>query len=234
MPKKADKELAKMAVMTELAKLTPHPKNYREHPESQIDHLAHSITENGFYRPIVTAKDYTILAGHGVLQAARRLEMESVPVIALDLAPDSPKALKILAGDNEMGRLAIGDDLALTELLILIKSDESDIGLLGTGFDDDTLATLSAMTMPPDDDGDYDPHAEWDGMPEFHQDDVTAYRSLLVHMKTAEDVEAFCKHNGLTITDKTKFVWWPHEEWAKVKDLRIVSDPDLQEAQADG
>lgn len=225
-----DKDMVKLADLTELAKLTPHPRNYRDHPESQIDHLTHSITENGFYRPIVTAKEYTILAGHGVAIAATRLEMEMVPVIRLDLDPLSPKALKILAGDNEMGRLAIGDDLALTNLLLEVQGADDVFGLLGTGFTDDTLATLSAMTLPPDDETDYDATSEWDGMPEFTQNDATAHRSLLVHLKTQEDVESFCKLCGFKLSDKTKFVWWPHEEWAKVADKRVVSDTKIEPA----
>ena len=46
--------------------LKPHPRNYRDHPQDQIDHLIQSIRENGFYRNVVVANDNTILAGHGV------------------------------------------------------------------------------------------------------------------------------------------------------------------------
>jgi hypothetical protein len=44
-----------------LSSLRPHPRNYREHPEDQIEHLMQSIRANGFYRNIVVARDGTII-----------------------------------------------------------------------------------------------------------------------------------------------------------------------------
>lgn len=41
--------------------LSPHPRNYRGHPEDQIEHLVQSIRENGCYRNIVVARDRSIL-----------------------------------------------------------------------------------------------------------------------------------------------------------------------------
>lgn len=120
--------------------LRPHPRNYRRHPEDQLAHIEASIRSNGFYRNIVVARDGTILAGHGVVEAARRLGIERVPVVRLDVAPDDPRALRVLAGDNEIGKLAEVDDRALTEMLREIK--ESTEGLLGTGVDAEKLLEM--------------------------------------------------------------------------------------------
>ena len=49
--------------------LKAHPKNYKKHPIKQLEHLMKSIEEHGFYRNVIIAKDSTILAGHGVVQA---------------------------------------------------------------------------------------------------------------------------------------------------------------------
>ena len=65
--------------------LRPHPRNYREHPEDQLEHIKASIVENGFYRNVVAARDGTILAGHGVVLAATAMGLRKVPVIRLDL-----------------------------------------------------------------------------------------------------------------------------------------------------
>ncbi len=100
-----------------LSSLKPHPRNYRQHPEDQLLHLMESIKQNGLYRNILVSKDLTILAGHGVSKACERLEMKEVPVIRLDVDSESPQALKILAGDNEIGHLGEIDDRALTEIL---------------------------------------------------------------------------------------------------------------------
>ena len=70
------KDYTREAVMTSVEDLTPHPQNYRDHPQDQIAHIVRSIEEHGFYRNVVVAKDNTILAGHGVVQAAQQLGMK--------------------------------------------------------------------------------------------------------------------------------------------------------------
>lgn len=75
------------------------------------------MREFEFYKPIVIARDGTILAGHGIAEAARPLGIETVPVTRLDLDPDDPKALKILVDDNKVSGLAEQDDRALSEML---------------------------------------------------------------------------------------------------------------------
>ena len=53
-----------------LAELRPHPRNDGTHPPDELAHLKASITTHGVYRNVVIAQDGTILAGHGVIQAA--------------------------------------------------------------------------------------------------------------------------------------------------------------------
>ena len=79
-----------------LDSLQDHPRNYREHPDDQLEHLIASIKEQGFYKNVAVARDGTILAGHGVVKAARKMGLEEIPVVRLDLEPDDPKALKLL------------------------------------------------------------------------------------------------------------------------------------------
>lgn len=145
----------------QLSKLKPHPRNYREHPERQIEQIAISIQEHGQYRPIVTANDHTILAGHGVALALESLGVDVADVIVLDVDPQSPKALRLIAGDNELSRLAFTDDRMLLELL-------SDAGsLAGTGFDDESLAQLLAFPSPGDADSDAESDSESGGESEY-------------------------------------------------------------------
>ena len=103
--------------LTAVAGLKPHPRNYKEHPESQLVHIMKSIEEHGFYRAVVTANDGTILAGHGVVQAAKKMGLEEVPAISLPVSPEDPRAIKVLVGDNEIGKLGLADDDVLADLL---------------------------------------------------------------------------------------------------------------------
>jgi hypothetical protein len=121
--------------------LKPHPQNYREHPDDQVDHVVESIRANGFYRNVVVAKDNTILAGHGVVKAARKAGITKVPVVRLNVRPDDPNALKVLVGDNEIARLAETNDRQLAEMLEAIKAGP---GLKSTGFVGEEVDALLA------------------------------------------------------------------------------------------
>lgn len=115
--------------MVPLRDVQPHPQNYREHPDDQLEHIVASIRAHGVYRPVVLARDNTILAGHGVVQALQQLNAETVPVIRLDIDADSDEAIRVLVGDNEVSHLGVRDDRLLTDLL-------KGVDLMGTGFDD--------------------------------------------------------------------------------------------------
>jgi ParB family chromosome partitioning protein len=94
------------AAPVDIELLKPHPRNYRHHPPDQIEHLKASLREHGVYRNVVAARDWTILAGHGLVLAAKELGWKAISTAKLDIKPDSPRALKILAGDNEIAHLA--------------------------------------------------------------------------------------------------------------------------------
>lgn len=121
-----------VAVETPVGKLKPHPRNYRHHPAEQLKHIVESIRQHGFYRNVVAAKDGTILAGHGVVLAAKQLKLATVPVVRLEVGPNDKRALRLLAGDNEIANGAENDEALLAKLLGEFSADE----LLGTGFDE--------------------------------------------------------------------------------------------------
>lgn len=149
-----------------ISDLKPHPRNYRIHPEEQVKHLASSIRQHGFYKNIVVARDLTILAGHGAVLAATEAGMTHIPVARLDLDPDSTTALKIVTGDNELGRFAEIDDRILTEILKEVSEDDP-LGLLGTGYDEMILANLLFVTRNAAEIAGFDEAAEWSGLPDY-------------------------------------------------------------------
>jgi ParB-like chromosome segregation protein Spo0J len=101
-------------VRVPIGDLKPHPRNYQKHPADQLKHIQASIAAHGYYRNIVVARDNTILAGHGVVEASRAMGKKRVPVVRLDVAPDDPRALKVLTSDNEISNLAEVDDRGCT------------------------------------------------------------------------------------------------------------------------
>ena len=200
-------------VSVAIGDLKEHPRNYREHPEDQLAHIKQSIEEHGFYRNVVVAKDNTILAGHGVVLAARQLGKERIPVIRLDIAPDDPRALKVLTSDNEIARLAEVDDRALTELLKGLLETEDEEGLLGTGFDPQQLAALTMVTRPQSEIRDKNDAAEWIGMPEYGEAEEPL--KLVVSFQSEEDRARFVELAELKLKKKTSqtwSAWWPERE----------------------
>lgn len=132
--------------------LRAHPRNYRRHPEEQLNHLVRSIQERGFYRNVVVAQDgCTVLAGHGAWEAAKLAGLRRVPTVCLDVAADSPEALKVLAGDNEVSRLAEDDGAALARVLEEVSLLDAG-ALLGTGYTgkevEEMLAALPPVDVP--------------------------------------------------------------------------------------
>ena len=83
-----------------IEKLIPYARNPRTHSDVQIAQIAASVGEFGFNNPIVDTKA-GIIAGHGRLLAARRLQLEEVPVIVLDHLTETQKRAYILA-DNRL------------------------------------------------------------------------------------------------------------------------------------
>ena len=66
-----------------IARLIPFPQNARTHSARQIQQVAASIAEFGFVNPLLIRADYTVIAGHARLQAARHLGLTAIPVIVL-------------------------------------------------------------------------------------------------------------------------------------------------------
>lgn len=191
--------------------LMSHPRNYRIHPADEIEHLMESIRTHGIYRNVVIAQDgRTILAGHGVVEAARRLGMKEIPVVQTDYAPDDPRALKLLVGDNEIQHLVENDDRALTELLRELKETDT---LLGTGYDEMMLANLVMVSRPAAEIEDLDAASHWVGMPEYDMEGEHRIQ-IIVNFVNEDDKKEFCQLLGIDASSIAKegagkSIWWP-------------------------
>lgn len=118
--------------------LTAHPKNYRSHPEAQVQAMRASIREFGQYRPAVVSRDSVVLAGHGVWLACKAEGHTEFDVHVMPFDANDPRAEKLLVVDNELSRMAVDDQTALAALLADIQRTDGE-GLQGTGWDDAAL-----------------------------------------------------------------------------------------------
>jgi hypothetical protein len=203
--------------------LKRHPRNYRSHPEDQLVHLRASIEKHGMYRNIVIANDGTILAGHGVVDAARSLGLTEIAARRVDFGPEDVRALEILTGDNEIDHLGVIDDRALSELLKEIKDADID-GLIGTGYDDRMLANLAFVTRPKSEIATFDAAAHWAGMPDY-DDGGEEPLKITVSFRTEEDRDDFVIQSKLRIDKRearTWSTWWPFRERDDLVSLKFT------------
>lgn len=119
-------------------KVIPYARNPRVN-EHAIDKVAASLKEFGWKQPIVVDKDMVIIVGHVRHQAAKRLEMEHVPiVVAEDLTPEQVKAYRI--ADNRVGEESQWDDEFLALEFSELDTAEFNTDLLG--FDEAEIESI--------------------------------------------------------------------------------------------
>jgi DNA modification methylase len=126
-------------IKKKVSELIPYINNSRTHSEEQITQLISSIKEFGFTNPILLAPDNSIIAGHGRLQAVKRLGHEEVPcIIVQGLTKTQIKALII--ADNQLALNAGWDLEKLSVEVEGLKDEDFNIDILG--FNDDFIKDL--------------------------------------------------------------------------------------------
>jgi hypothetical protein len=143
-----------------IARLRPYRGNARTHSKKQIRQIADSIRRFGFTNPVLTSDDDEIIAGHGRVEAARILGMESVPTLRLSHLDAAQRRAYVLA-DNKLALNAGWDHEVLAiELQALIDLDfdveitgfslaEIDLLIDGAGESSPDAKDLAEDAIPP-------------------------------------------------------------------------------------
>ena len=114
--------------------ITPYEQNAKVHNGKQVEQIMKSITEFDFNNPILIDENNVVIAGHGRLLAAQKLQLQKVPVIQLLHLNDAQKRAYRIA-DNKLTENGKWDvDLLKVEFTELEKL-ELDFSLDITGFD---------------------------------------------------------------------------------------------------
>ena len=120
--------------------LIPYANNARTHSEAQVAQIAASIREFGFNNPVLIDEQSSIIAGHGRVLAARKLELDAVPCIRLNHLSDTQRRAYIIA-DNKIAMNAGWDEELLA--LELTELTEFGVNMDLTGFTVDEIAELN-------------------------------------------------------------------------------------------
>lgn len=129
-------------------KLKEYSRNARKHSEAQVLQIVDSVKLAGWTQPIIIDKSNEIIAGHGRLEAAKRLGMKTVPCIRVDVTKKVARALRL--ADNKIALNSRWDSKELRLELTALKNEDFDLSL--TGFDFDELADFQ-LDVEPDEEG---------------------------------------------------------------------------------
>jgi hypothetical protein len=185
--------------------LIPYARNPRTHSDIQVGQIAASIKEFGWLVPVVVDSENVLIAGHGRVLAAQKLGLDRVPTIdGSHLTPAQAKAFRI--AENKLQQNAgWDDDLLRLELEEMVADD---YGIDFTGFDEGELTTL----LLPVEIGETDTYKEWEGMPEYDQEDKKSFRYIIIHFDNNDDVAGFFSIIGQDHTNATRSIWYPKKK----------------------
>ena len=122
--------------------LIPYVNNSRTHSDDQVTQIASSIKEFGWTNPILLDGENGIIAGHGRLMAAKKLNETEVPTIELSGLTEIQKKAYIIA-DNKLALNAGWDNEILQLEIAELKDAGFDLGL--TGFSADELKEFTPI-----------------------------------------------------------------------------------------
>lgn len=180
------------------SQLIHNKKNWRMHPIAQRETMMGVLDTIGYADALIAreTEDGSLVLIDGHLRAETTPDQE-VPVLVLDITERESDML--LATLDPIAEMAGRDELKLKDLLESIE--------VGNEAVHDLLTSLA---------GDFEPllskddwKEEWEGMPEFVQDDAGPYRSVNIHFRNEADIQTFKETIGQDFTDKAKSVWFP-------------------------
>jgi len=116
--------------VTPIGSLVYNPKNNNKHPEDQINRLAELIKYQGFRNPIVVSvRTGYVIAGHGRIEAAKKIGLKDVPVMFQDFENEAQE-YAYLTSDNAIAAWA-ELDLSMVHAELMDLGPDFNVELLG-------------------------------------------------------------------------------------------------------
>ena len=115
-----------------IERLIPFARNARTHSPAQIDQIAASMREWGWTNPVLVDEAGTIIAGHGRIEAAKKLGLSEAPVMVARGWSEAKKRAYVIA-DNQLALNAGWNDELLAAELTDLRDLAFDLDLVGLG-----------------------------------------------------------------------------------------------------
>lgn len=189
--------------MAPIEKFIPYANNARTHSPEQINKLRSIYRGIGYGDPVEVDENFTILSGHGRVEAAKAEGMTELPYVMLTGMTESQKKAYILAVNRSALDAGWDEDLLAVEIGAL-QEQAFDLSL--TGFDPDELSAFFSDGAGEAEDGDFDLSAALEKAAFVEPGDlwtVGRHRLLCGDATKAEDVQRLMdgKRANLIVTD---------------------------------
>lgn len=119
-----------------IADLVPYASNSRTHSDAQIAEISASIRQFGWTNPVLIDERGTIVAGHGRVLAARKLDLDQVPCIVLRGLTNAQRAAYVIADNKLALNAGWNAELLAAELAALRDDFNFDVTLTGFGAEE--------------------------------------------------------------------------------------------------
>jgi len=195
--------------------IRPDVKNANKGTERGRYMVEASLRETGAGRSILLDKDGRIIAGNKTFEAASDIglpvrivqtdgsELVAVQRTDLDLDDYTGTARKLAYYDNRTSSVDLAWDVEQ-----ILADVNAGLDLSGLWFEHELDGLLNGIAGEV-----VDPAQEWQGMPEFVQEDVFgAIASVKVHIANEADLAKFAQLMGQTVTKETRSIWYPKQE----------------------
>lgn len=154
--------------IAQVADLIPYAMNSRTHSDEQVAQIAASIREFGFTNPVLIDEENNLIAGHGRVLAARKLNLDQVPAVVVTGLDENRRRALVIA-DN---KLALNAEWDQDKLVVELQSMSVDMQQLAGFSQDELLALLKPAQV--------DGLTDEDALPEVPEDPVTVLGDVWV------------------------------------------------------
>ena len=203
--------MAKLAA-DKLGKFRPQTRNANRHTQRGMGQLEASMRKYGYVTPMTAAADGEIIDGSARAETGATVFGDDVIVVHHDgtkpivmvrddiASADTPAAREISIAANRIAQVNLDFDPE-----VILGDLQAGVDLSGLWFDWelDKLTGIEGEGV--------DPAQEWQGMPEFEQEDLMPQRTIKVHFADDAAVMDFSRLLAQSITDETKYLWYPRQ-----------------------
>lgn len=202
----------------------------KEISDADLDNLCKEIIDTGFAFSPHLWKDpsdgfWKICDAHQRKKALLKLEERGWTISKFHtievLAKDFQEAKRrVLQGTSQYGKM--------TSQSLASFAQKAGISFEGLGTfrfpEAPLISVMGHLRLGSEESGDIDRAKEWEGMPEYVQEDKSGIQ-IMCHFNTLEDVKKFGEIIGQELSEKTRSIWYPEAERESGVDKSYVHEP---------